>query len=145
MKLRDALNKFYRDMSIGELQLMNSLDQYPNVTYNSLLYLDIISYRKDCTASYLSRVLHISKPAVTVKINELLRQGLITKEQSKEDKRVYYLSVDPKIRKEFNVYNKNLFYATDQIEKEYSQEQVMLFCEMLDKMSASFAEGAKHE
>jgi len=93
MLLQNALNQYFYTMTINELQLMNTKFHSLNITYNSLLYLDIISYTKNCTTTFLAQSLRISKSAVTIKVNELVKQGLIIKQQSEDDKRVFYLTM----------------------------------------------------
>lgn len=140
MRLHDALNRFYYDQSLNELRLMNESPLHPNMTYNSLLYLDLISYREKCTASYLAEVLHISKSAVTIKMNELIRQGLVVRTQSGEDKRVYYLSVSPEIAEEFRRYDRKLDRAVEALAQRYTAEEIGLFCDMLDLVRERYLE-----
>ena len=62
-----------------------------------MLYLNIISAPPGkYTASNIADMLHISKPSVTQKINELEKEGYILKSQSHTDKRAYYLTVTEK-------------------------------------------------
>ena len=42
MNLRDSLSAFYYSHALCDLQLMNRQFSRPTVTYNSLLYLEII-------------------------------------------------------------------------------------------------------
>lgn len=140
MKLKDSINKFYFDMTINELRLMNSKPLYPDITYNSLLYLDIISFQENCTVSYLAEALNISKSAVTVKINELIRQGFVKKTQSIKDKRIFYLSLNEKIIEEYKIYDQKLHETIKSIEKKYSEAEINIFCEMLDLMSKGYSD-----
>lgn len=89
---RDVVKKFFYTLSLNELNLMNHNQLCPDVSYNTLLYLDLIYFIPDCTASKIAQQLHISKPAVTSKINDMIAQGLVKKVQSQKDKRVYYLT-----------------------------------------------------
>ena len=80
MELRRALDSFYYSTALCDLRLMNRQFIDENITYNSLLYLELI-YAMDgrLTASKIAEMLCVSKPAVTLKINELIRQGLVVK------------------------------------------------------------------
>ena len=89
---RDVVKKFFYTLSLNELNPMNHNQLCPDVSYNTLLYLDLIYFIPDCTASKIAQQLHISKPAVTSKINDMIAQGLVKKVQSQKDKRVYYLT-----------------------------------------------------
>lgn len=44
----------------------------------------------------LAEFLGVSKPMITANLNSLSEKGYITKEQSQEDKRVYYVLLTPK-------------------------------------------------
>lgn len=44
----------------------------------------------------LAELLGVSKPMITAHVNALLEKGYITKQQSKEDKRVYYVLLTEK-------------------------------------------------
>ena len=49
MDLRQRMERLFVDMVVGELRLAHD-NTYQSVTYNSLLYLDLIAYTPDCTA-----------------------------------------------------------------------------------------------
>lgn len=137
MDLRRKMDRFYLDMVINELRLANH-DSYQRVTHNSLLYLDIIAYKENCTVSYIAEALHVAKSAVTLKVKELERQGLVVKTQSGEDKRVFYLTINETLREEYKAYDRVLYAALDEVEATYSPEQVRLLCDMLDTISRRF-------
>jgi Transcriptional regulators len=140
MRLHDALNRFYYDQTLNELRLMNENTLYPNITYNSLLYLDLIAYREDCTASYLAKALNISKSAVTIKVNELIRQGLVVKTRSEADRRVYYLHVSPEVEEDYRRYDRRLDNAVRAVTQRYGDDEVEQLCDMLDLIRKRYAE-----
>lgn len=130
MLLREVIHGFYSDIILNELRLMNKNPSYPTLTYNTFLYLGMIVYKKNCTASYIAETLHVSKSAFTIKVNELIRQGLVQKTQSSSDKRVYYLSLAPEVTKDY-WFEQHLVKAVCAIESNYTDEQVNMFCDML--------------
>lgn len=150
MKLRSVVDRFYLDMVINELRLANDRT-LRHVTYNSLLYLDMIAYQPDCTVSSIADALHIAKSAVTLKVKELERQGLVTKTQSAEDRRVYHLAVNPGVLEAYRAYDRVLYRALDEIETRYSQDELQILCGMLDTINRHFEqenqrqEGNRHE
>lgn len=137
-KLLEAIERFYYDITLNELRLMNANTIYPNITYNSLLYLDLISYKENCTTSYLADVLHISKSAVTIKVNELIKQGLVIKTQSEKDRRVYFLSLNTDVDEDYKQYDKRLFNAVRALEKNFTGADLEKFCQMLDLIRANY-------
>lgn len=139
MNLRGTVDRFYLDMVINQLRLAN-FNCYQHVTYNSLLYLDIIAYTENCTVSYLSNILRVAKSAVTLKVKELEKLGLVEKVQSSEDKRVFYLHVNEMLLKEYEAYDQVLYGALNEIEEKYSTSEINAFCNMLDTINKHFNE-----
>lgn len=133
-----AIDRLYYNILLNELRMMNENTLYHNITYNSLLYLDLISYTENCTVSFLANALHVAKSSVTLKVNELMRQSLVEKKQSQLDRRVYFLSVKPEILEEFKKLDQATYYAVEQVQKQYKPEEINRFCEMLDRFSEHY-------
>ena len=144
MKLLKVINQFYYDMALSELRMMNE-NLYQHISYTSMRYLDLIAYTENCTASYLAKALHVSRPAVTSKINELVRLGLVEKIQSHEDRRVFYLSVSQEIAEENKRFDRAVQYAVEQVQKQYSDTDVDHFCEILQTVCKCYKEGVSYE
>lgn len=138
MDVKSSLNQCYYRMTISDLRMMNDSGG-DNISYNSVLYLDLISYQKNCTISSLAESLHISKPAVTKKINTLVQMGMVTKTRCETDKRIQYLSLGPCAKEMSDLYDNAVARAVCAIEKQYNQEQLASFCAILDTFSAEFA------
>lgn len=143
--LFQAIDRFYYDMTLNELRAMHEGMLYPNVTYNSLLYLNLIAYSENCTASYLAQALCISKSAVTSKVNELIRQGLVEKVRSETDRRVFYLTVRPEIMQEYKRFDRVAEYAAQRMQQAYTAEQIDRFCSMIQSFSQYYREGSARE
>lgn len=137
MDLKKTMNRFYFDMVVNELRLAN-YNSYQSVTYNSLLYLDIIAYKEKCTVSYIADILHVAKSAVTLKVKELEKLGLVKKIQSSEDKRVHYLEVNETLLEEYKAYDRVLNGALDEVEKKYSAAELKILFDMLDTINRHF-------
>lgn len=135
MKFLDEINHFYYRMSLYELQAMNGTDLYNGLSYNSLLYINVIDQMEDCTASKIADALNITKPAVTLKINELVKQGVILKKQSDADKRVYYLTLSPQMEHIINIYDEIFEIVEARLKKKYTEEEIELFTEILHTIS----------
>lgn len=138
MDILKAFMKLYYEATLNELKLMNTNTLIPAISYNSLLYLDLIAYNENCTVSYLADAIHISKPAVTLKINELIAQGLVEKKQSTKDRRIYYISLTNNMQKEYRKFDKPLINAAQLIEKKYSKEDIDLFTSMLEDIRKEY-------
>ena len=136
MELRKSLDTFYYSSALCDLRLMNKQFVDENITYNSLLYIELIyTMNGSCTASKLAELLHVSKPGVTSKLNELLRQGLITKTPDPVDKRKNYLSVNDEAIPQYKVFRRQDSEAIKRITERFAPEEIGKFCEMLDIIS----------
>lgn len=136
MELGKSLDKFYYSTALCDLRLMNRQFVDENITYNSLLYLEIIyTMNGTCTASRLAQMLNVSKPGVTLKLNELLRQGLITKTSDPKDKRKNYLAVNDDKVPQYKVFRRQDSEAIRRITDRFTPEEINKFCEMLDIIS----------
>lgn len=135
MGITEKMNGFYYHMSLYELQLMNGSDYFNGLSYNSLLYINVIEQTKDCTVSRLAEMLHITKSAVTIKINELVRQKIVVKEQSTFDKRVFYLKLSPETDELMKNYDRIFQKAEAELRHKYTEEQLDLFGDILDTIS----------
>lgn len=132
MDLRDELSAFYYSTALCELKLMNSGIGNDNISYNSLMYLEIIySMHGKCTPAKLSRMLCISKPGVTAKINELEKLGLIIKTPDPDDGRQVRLNINEEALPKYRIYRRQDEEAIRTITERFSAEDVEKFSQML--------------
>ena len=136
MELQKALDTFYYSTALCDLRLMNRQFVDETITYNSLLYLELIyTMGGKAIASQIADMLHISRPGVTSKINELIRQGLVKKTPDPDDKRKNYLSVDEDAMPRYKVYRRQDNEAIRRITDNYTPEDIHKFCEMMNIIS----------
>lgn len=134
MGIGEAITKFFHDMGILELRIRNEHPAYAKLSYNSNLYLDIISaHQGEYTPSKLADMLHIARPSVTQKINVLEKAGYVTRKQNPADKREYFLyfnadSFDADTQSIYTKLNKQI---SESMEQRYSKEEIEKFSEML--------------
>lgn len=145
MNTLDEMNYFYYHMSLYELQIMNGNDYYHGLSYNSILYLNVIAQMEECTVSKVAEALNITKSAVTIKINELMKQGAVIKTQSTQDKRMFYIRISPDMEKNFLIYDQMFIDVVEKLKTQYSEEQLNLFNEILHSISNSRWERKQHE
>lgn len=145
MDIVNTINELYYQMTLYELRLLNKNPNWGNVSYNSRMYLDLIAYQQNCTVSFLAKALNISKPAVTMKVNELVRQGLVTKTQSTADKRVYYLHVNREERERIHSFDEWMALADARVRERFSEREREVFCQILYEVSGCLAAGGTNE
>ena len=140
MPLRDRRCRYYSDSTVSDLRQVNKTGG-GELSYNSIMYLDVISYQQAlgvCTVTTLADTLHISRAAATIKVGELVKLGLVTKTRSEEDRRVSYLSVTGPAALALKAYDRPLERAARQVEAAYSQDEIDLFCAILDIFSKEY-------
>ena len=136
MDLKKEIDSFYYSTALCDLRLMNSHFVDKNITYNSLLYLELIySMNGKCTASKLAELLYISKPAVTLKVKELINQGFVVKTIDPNDHRQSFLSVNEETIPKYRVYREQDNLAIKTITEKFSEDDIEKFCEMLHIMT----------
>lgn len=121
-------------MGILELRIHNEHPAYAKLSYNSSLYLDIISaHQGEYTPSKLADMLHITRPSVTQKINVLEKAGYVTRKQNPADKREYFLyfNADSFDADTQSIYTKLTKQISESMEQRYSKEEIEKFSEML--------------
>ncbi len=144
-ELIKAITKFYHDLSISELKLQHSLQNKAKLTYNDVLYLDIIAaYPGLYTSSQIADMLHVSRPSVTKKIKELVQKGYVTRKQSDTDKRIYYLYVNDCLYTQYSgeKISKQFMKIVD---KKYTNEDIKNLCELLNLISNTILEENTNE
>ncbi len=133
MEILEALDAFYYSTALCDLNLMNKRIVDETISFNSSLYMDIIFFMKgQCTVSKLAELLHVSKPGVTQKINELIRQGLVKKTVDPNDRRKNYLSVDESRVPAYKVYRRQDAELQERLGREYTKEDIEKFCKILN-------------
>ena len=135
MDLVKEINDFYYHMALYELQVMNGNDYYNGLSYNSLLHINVMEQMEECTVSKMADVLKITKSAVTLKINELVKQGVVVKKQSEKDKRVYFLELSPHMEQIVGVYDQVFYKIERELKEKYPQEQLEMFGDVLKTIS----------
>ena len=119
--LKEALDKYYYIMTVNEHKRLGSKVICSDITYNSILYLDLIAYTPDCTPSKLAEILNVSKSAVTSKSAEMIRQGLIESVKSETVSKLNNMYTDDQIRDFCEILNKFTELYTGELENGFNQ------------------------
>ncbi len=135
-KLIKALNKITHDTALYELKRLYSHDKKSELSYHDTLYLNIVeSHPNKYTSSQIADILNITRPSVTEKINQLCKKGYILRTQSKADKRVFYLSINPDSPKDYELVSGYENEIEKSIFEKFGEEKVDIFCEMIEYLS----------
>ena len=143
MSFIEVMNYFYYRTSISELQALHIGEYSPRLSYHSMLYLNIISEMEDCTVSKLADLLKITRSAVTIKVGELVKYGFVTKEQSKEDGRMWYIRLSPKMADIYAMFERFGVAIEIELKQKYSDGEIELFGKMLRDVADCNFEGTR--
>ncbi len=135
-KLTKALKRITHDTAIYELKRLYSYNKKSVLSYHDTLYLNIIeAHPNKYTSSQIADLLKITRPSVTEKINQLCKKGYILRTQSKADKRIFYLSINPNGPKDYETTAEYEDELEHDILTKFGEEKVDLFCEMIEYLS----------
>lgn len=140
MDLRNSLNRYYYDMTVSDLRQLSRTGG-GELSYNSIMYLDVISYQNEqgtCTISTLAATLRVSKSAVTLKMNELEKMGMVVKRRSQTDRRVVHIQVTQAVQQALAVYDRPFERAARLVEERFTPEEMETFCRILQTFSTEF-------
>lgn len=95
METKELMMELYRRIMRDEF---NSIRMHggDDMSYLDCIYLDMIHLNRDCTPSAISDRLGIARSAVTVRLNRLEDEGLVTRTRSESDKRSTVLGLTEK-------------------------------------------------
>ena len=143
MNFRDSLNRYYYDVTVSDLRQLSRTGG-GELSYNSIMYLDVISFQNalgKCTVSSLAEVLRVSRSAVTLKVNELVKLGLVEKRRGEEDRRVVYLDLLGPAREAESAYDPPFERAARLVESAYGPEEIETFCAVLETFRREYVKG----
>jgi DNA-binding MarR family transcriptional regulator len=90
--LRTSLNAFLKRYFEGSKELYQRMD-LPELTQKQFKYLQALDTEPPLTMSDLADQFFLAKPTVTDMVNKFKKAGLIKRTRSKNDQRIYYLTL----------------------------------------------------
>lgn len=129
--------KIYNTFKLDFYRSLNFGDEENALTVSESFCLEVINGLEKPTVRDVANFMKISQPNAAYKISNLENKGYITKQQSKEDKRVYYLNVTNKYDKFSQGKNKHLIEILDDLEKKLSSADLEKTKEVLEVMYES--------
>ena len=120
---------FYRNIFAGFTGREASL------TATETFCVEVIHALKRPTVNKLAEFLDISQPNAAYKVASLVKKGYVVKEQSKEDKRVFYLDVTEKFQKYYKFKNEYIYTVINRAKEEFTEDEVHQLENMLHRMS----------
>jgi DNA-binding MarR family transcriptional regulator len=127
-KLGELLRKFQTQLRSGDLK---------EYTLRQLYYIELIDKNAGISVSELSKTLDVKKSTVSVAINQLIDLGIVTKIQSRDDKRFYFLQLTPKGNQIMEMHKQVHKNTIKKIIKILNHEEVENFVNIVNKITVS--------
>ncbi len=115
-------------------EVYQSGDKIKGLNAQDEWYLDIIYGAGEISSSELARLTGVTKSAITPVTKKFIEKGIVTKRQSDEDRRTYYLSVSDEIKAKYDaVYaEEDNFFV--KLEQKLTEEEKAAFITLTDKV-----------
>jgi len=91
------------------------------------------SYQK-IKLTEISKTLHLTLPAITLKVKGLVEKGYVTKESSKKDQRIIYLKLTEKSSRILGDLVKDYYQPAREIREKLGEEDTLKLIELLEKL-----------
>lgn len=110
-------------------------------TNNDYYYLYVIESLGEPNFSAIAESLNLTRPGVTAIVKKLCNMGLVSKRQSEEDKRIYFVSLTQKGKDILNGDRKVYSAVTKEIEAFCKSEEEQRFVQnMLERLVQKFGD-----
>ncbi len=120
---------FYRNI------FRNFSDRESSLTASETFCTEVVKGLNRPTINELGEFLRISQPNTAYKVANLVKKGYLTKTQSTEDRRVFFLDVTDKYIHYENVKYEYINLVLSRTRERFSEEDIEKFTEMLTVIS----------
>lgn len=127
-KLSTFMENFKKKILSGDLK---------NFTLRQLYYIELINKNEDISISELAKMLDVKKSTVSIAINQLIDQDIITKIQSSADKRQFFLQLTSKGEDIMEMHMQVHKNAIKQILEILNPSEVENFIKIVNKITSS--------
>lgn len=127
-KLSELMRKFQTQLRSGDLK---------EYTLRQLYYIELIDKNEGISVSKLAKTMDVKKSTVSVAINQLIDLGIVTKIQSSDDKRFYFLELTPKGNQIMEIHKQVHKNTIKKILKILNSEEVESFVNIVNKITVS--------
>ncbi len=125
--------------TLAEIKVEN--EKQTDLSHNSALYRKIICKESGVhTISSIAKLLSVKTTAVTQKVNELEQKNYVTRSQSENDKRTFFLHGVTKSCPCKNEFLKRDEYVLNRLLDEYSAEEIAEFLKIFERTNSLYSE-----
>ncbi len=125
-KLGEITKKFQTELLTGELKVY---------TLRQIYYVELIDKQEGISVSEISKKFDVKKSTVSIAINQLIELGIVTKIQSRTDKRIYFLKLTQKGKDIMKIHKQAHKNTIKKLLMILDQNEVDNFIKIVDKVS----------
>lgn len=104
-----------------------------DLAYSDILQICMINMKENLTIGELGQWMNLSKPAITQKVNDLVKRGIVKKIPSPTDKRAVFLALSQEFQQSCT--HSKVMHLEKELESHFSLEEQELFHKMLGHLS----------
>ena len=123
---------FYRNIY---LETEDSENNGFDLTITESFCLEVIKSLKNATVRDVAKFMRTSQPNAAYKVANLAKKGYVTKTQSEQDKRTFFLEVTDKYYDYSKVKNRYIDVVVDRAESSCTPEEIETFRKILNLMN----------
>jgi DNA-binding MarR family transcriptional regulator len=135
MNLVECVEQMYVSIVINELKRMRTGGLYRGVSYNGLLYMDLIRHMDNPTVSSIAQTLGVAKSSVSQKVSELESRGLVNRCRDELDGRVSHVSIAPEAIEDVSAIDAPIRAAMESLSDNYHERDINTLCEMITSVA----------
>lgn len=145
MDPNESFSRLYSALTLMELRMFHSGCGDGRLSYNDVLYLTLVRSIPECTAGRMAEAIGVSKSAVTLKLNSLEDRGLVMRVRKESDRRVVLVMLPDDVEEVFRYEDTRMGESIRGMEEAFSQDEVDLFCRMMDHVTGMLEDGIVRE
>lgn len=127
------LSKFLNAVDTDNYRTIRNSEFGDDLAYADILQICMIEAKGKLTIGELGEMMNLSKPAITQKVNDLVRRGIVEKIQSDTDKRFTYLQLTKRFHD--NCTDSKVLNLRNEIEKGFTSDEQIVFYKILDHLT----------
>ena len=133
LELVETIDKLSGFIETLQTQLLSG--DLKGYTLRQLYYIELINKHENISVSELAKMLDVKKSTISIAINQLINRDIVTKIQSTNDKRFYFLQLTKKGKDIMKIHMKVHKNAIKQIINILNQKEVENFIKIANKIT----------
>lgn len=118
----------------SQTRCKESAPSFMHLTLTQLYYIHAIASKPSITSSDLSQIFDVQRPTVTNIVSRLCKAGLVAREQSQTDRRVFHLTLTEKGNHIMAAQDESCKQIATIAEKIFSPEELEVLYEFNDRL-----------